>query len=85
MPHVDILKIAKRVEAGGLTREQADAIASSLHDVDTSDLATKTDLTELESDLRTELAQMETRLTGQIYIGQAATIGIPFTLLRLFP
>ena len=103
MLHVDTLKIAKRIEESGLTREQADAIASSLHEVDTSDLATKGDVSALRdeieglrsatrgdmavvrAELKQDMEKLHADLTRQIYLAQAATIGILFTLLRFVP
>ena len=82
---VDTPKIAKRIEESGLTREQADAITSSSHDGDTSDLAARGDLNLVRAELKLDIESLRADLTKQIYIGQAATIGILFTILRFVP
>ena len=85
MLHVDTLAIAKKMESAGLTRDQAGAIAESISSVDSSNLTTKDDLRSTKDELRREMAELRADLTKQIYIAQAATIGILFTLLKLFP
>ncbi len=46
---IDTLKIAKRLEAANLSTEQAEAIATSIAEVATSELVTKADLQEVET------------------------------------
>ena len=74
MLHVDTLAIAKKMESAGLTRDQAGAIAESISQVDASQLATKADLAEARADL-----------IRQIYVAQAAGVGILIAVLKLFP
>ena len=74
MLHVDTLAIAKKMENAGLTRGQAGAIAESSSQVDASQIATKADLAEPRGDL-----------IGQIYIAQAAGIGILIAVMKLLP
>ena len=74
MLHVDTLAIAKKMESAGLTRDQAGAIAESISQVDASQLATKADLAEARADL-----------IRQIYVAQAAGVGVLIAVLKLFP
>jgi len=69
--HVDTLKLATRLEAGGFTMEQARALASALGDAaEVADLVTNTDLTTAlaatRNDLTTALAATRAELKVDI-------------------
>jgi hypothetical protein len=58
MLRIDTLKFARSLAEAGMDRRQAEALVQGLSDADTSDFATKTDISELRAeiaDLRTEL------------------------------
>ncbi len=62
---LDTHELVKDLKASGFTDEQAEAVTRAVRlaqDLDVSNLATKTDLGELRSELRSELAQVELRL-----------------------
>jgi hypothetical protein len=67
---IDTLKISKNLEAAHLSKEQADAIAESIAEVTTSDLATKGDLSALQAEFHKSLG----RLTTVLWITQLTTI-----------
>jgi hypothetical protein len=96
----DTLAYAKHLEAGGFTREQAEAQAEALNRFLLPDLATKDDLKAeiagLEQRLLTAMQQMEVRLEARIearvhqtelrMIGViAAMLGLLFALLKFTP
>lgn len=51
----DTLKLADRLETAGFTPQQARGTASALSDALTSDLATKSDLSEIRQELKAAL------------------------------
>lgn len=59
---IDTLKISKALETATVPKIQADAIAEALAEVTTSDLASKSDI----SNLRTDLKDLELRLSKDI-------------------
>lgn len=65
--HVDTLKLADRLEAGGFTQGQARAMASALGDAaEVADIATQADLLAVEARLGKEIASVESRLRKEI-------------------
>lgn len=66
---VDTLKYTKRLEDAKIPRAQAEAQAAALSEVFDSnlhELATKGDLRELKSDLKSDLREIEIRIMGKI-------------------
>jgi hypothetical protein len=73
---LDTLAIVRRLEAAGIDRQQAEAIADVLRESEVgalADLATKADLREVRTDvrqvrdgLRPEMGALEQRLQGEI-------------------
>lgn len=79
--HIDTLKFSRRLVAAGMEPAAAEAIAETFGEIDTSELATKTDLREL----RAEMREMENRLvikTGGMIVGALAIL---MALMRLIP
>jgi hypothetical protein len=71
---MDTLKFARRLTDAGMEREMAEAIVEGLAEADTSELATKTDLTELKAEIfRFMLLQA------------VGIIGLTVTLIKLLP
>jgi hypothetical protein len=63
---IDTLKLARKLEAGGFTPQQAAAAAEALGEclaTATSDMATKADFTDLRRDLRETELRLEARMT----------------------
>lgn len=79
--HIDTLKFSRRLVAAGMEPAAAEAIAETFGEIDTSELATKSDLREL----RAEMREMENRLvikTGGMIVGALAIL---MALMRLIP
>jgi hypothetical protein len=80
----DTLKFVETLKAAGVPEEQAKAISAAVRDVyDAADLATKRDLKDLELVLRSELRELELRLTLKLGAMTAASIGIVAALVKL--
>lgn len=79
--HIDTLKLSRKLVAACMEPAAAEAIAETLADVDTTELATKADIVCLQSDMR----DLENRLvikTGGMIVG---TLAILTALMRLIP
>ena len=59
---IDSLKFARKLEAAGLDRKAAEAIAEGVNEVDVSDLATKADI----ATVREEIGVLRTEVKGDI-------------------
>jgi hypothetical protein len=66
----DTLKLARRLRDANFSTEQADGMASAIAEAVQTDLATKSDLREMELRAQTGLRELELRLDGKI-----ATLG----------
>lgn len=94
----DTLSVARDLEAAGIDRNHAEAIAKAVHhgdkraatkaDLDTATTSlratTKADLDTAVAALRTEIAKQETRLTWKA-LGIAALIVLVLGTLRFLP
>ena len=67
----DTLSFAKKLEASGMDRQTAEAIAEGARDMMTDELATKSDLANMRADL-----------SRTIYVSSLGTIALLFALLR---
>ena len=63
---LNTLKIAKRMEAAGMPRQQSEALADALDDEVTSNFVTNTDLGVAVDRLETKIEGVEQRLTARI-------------------
>jgi uncharacterized protein involved in exopolysaccharide biosynthesis len=70
---IDTIALVSRLEAAGMSRQQAEAIATALAHADETNLATKTDVTALKADLdaakaelRQEIAELRSELRTEI-------------------
>lgn len=72
--HIDTLKFSRRLIEAGLEPRAAEAIVETIAEVDTSDLATKSDLRDLEH-------RLTIKMGGMIMAAVAAMTAI----LRLLP
>lgn len=59
---IDTLAFAKKLRAAGADEALADAIVEGITAADTSELATKSDLAELRTELKGDLAELRTEL-----------------------
>lgn len=72
----DTLKLAKRLEGAGFTRDQANGAAEALADTFSAEIATKADLAKLGSELRTEMAAMKNELRDEIAGVKGEIVGV---------
>lgn len=80
----DSLSYAKKLEAAGFTREQAEVQTQAIREVIEDQLATKRDLKDLETSLEAKLRDLEYRLTirlGAMITAAVATIAALVKLL----
>ena len=81
------LAAARDLEAAGIERRHAEAIAEGMQKAATADhdeLATKGDLALLKGDLETAVASLRADLYRALWIQGGAIVAI-FTALRFFP
>jgi len=62
----DTLKLARRLEASGMTGQQAAGVAEALAETMMADPATRTDLMKLEHALRGDVKDLEAKLRGEL-------------------
>lgn len=71
---IDTLAFAKRLQAAGADERLAEAIVEGITDADTSSLATKEDLRQVEAALKEDIAQVKediSKIHAEIANGQA--------------
>lgn len=79
----DSLSYAKKLEAAGFTREQAEVQTQAIREVIEEQLATKRDLKDLETSLEGKLRDLEYRLTIRLGAMIAAAVATVATLVKL--
>jgi hypothetical protein len=72
----DTLKFAKSLEAVGMDREHAAAIAEAVAAGDTSEMATRTDIEALRSDVERMKAELYRAMAFQTFALFAAMVGL---------
>ena len=77
----DTLTYARRLKAAGVDEAQAEAHAEAVRDAITEGVASKADV----ADLKTEIANLETRLTRFVLAVAAGQAALIVALLRLLP
>ena len=87
-PTLDTLATAHTLEAAGIERQQAEAIATALcqaTDANREELVTKADLAALKADLKAEFADLRAYML-KLAIGiVAANAGLTVALIQLLP
>jgi hypothetical protein len=78
---IDTLKSVRRLTDAGMERRMAEAIVEGLSEADTSELATKTDI----AGLRTEIADLKAEMFRFMMLQAVATVGMTVTLIKLLP
>jgi chromosome segregation ATPase len=63
---IDTLKAAQNLQSSGLPKQQAEAIAHAIADIENSGLATKADIGILRGELKTEIAELRGELKAEI-------------------
>lgn len=79
----DSLSYAKKLEAAGFTREQAEVQTQAIREVIEEQLATKRDLKNLETSLEAKLRDLEYRLTIRLGTMIAAAVATVAALVKL--
>lgn len=79
----DTHSFVKKLKAVGFTEEQAEVFASEQARLIEDKLATKTDLIELENNLRRDMREMEYRIIIKLGTLMAASIAVVATLVKL--
>lgn len=77
------LHYSRKLEEVGLTREQATVHLEILESVVEDEMATKADIQNSESNLRSEIRQLELKMTIKVGLMLATAVGILATLIRL--
>ena len=63
MAVIDTLKLARALhDRGGFTQEAADATAEALNEALGEDVATKADITQLDSRIKSDITQLDSRI-----------------------
>lgn len=79
--HIDTLKFSRRLIEAGLEPRAAEAIVETIAEVDTSELATKSDIREVQAQIRDLEHRMTIKMGGMLMAAVAALTAI----LRLLP
>jgi hypothetical protein len=80
----DTLKFVKTLQAAGVDTPQAEAFAAAVRDsTDAADLATKADLREVKAELKSDLRELELRMTIKLGTMLVATVGVAVALMKL--
>lgn len=79
----DTLSFVKRLSAAGMDTRQAEALAEALTGQAFNELATKTDLSGLRSELKTDIKELELRLTIRMGAMSGAIIAVLGALITL--
>ena len=91
---IDTLRYARRLRDAGVVPEQAEAMAEALSDEFVQNLVTKADLNAakadlnaaiagLRSDMATDMAALEARLTWRLLGGVTVIVGLAVALIEL--
>ena len=81
----DRLTLTRALEGSGMQSEAAERIATEIYDAIHDNVATKTDLRDLEQRLGLALAQLETKLTIRAAVIALAGLSALFGALHLWP
>ena len=81
--NIDTLRYARRLREAGVAPEQAEAMADALPVEFVPNLATKTDLDNVVSELKADIAALEARLTWRLLGGVTVIVGLAVALIKL--
>jgi hypothetical protein len=81
------LSYARKLEAAGVAREQAEAHVQIIAEIVEGDLATKQDVKSVKDELKDEMEKLEYRLTIKLFAligaGAATTVTATVAILKL--
>jgi hypothetical protein len=81
----DTLKFSRKLESAGFTREQSAGIAEAVAEVHVESqesVATKGDIRELKSELKSDMKELELRMTIKLGMMHIASIGLLLAALK---
>jgi hypothetical protein len=84
----DRLSLSRAFEEAGIKSEAADKLASEIYDAIHDNVATKTDLRELEQRLDLRFEQLERRIdtmTNRLVAAIVVALGVLFSALHFWP
>jgi hypothetical protein len=84
----DTLKFVEKLEAGGFTHTQAKAAAEAFAEATSQELATKTDMLAIRSDItlvRSEIRELELRMTVKLGGLMVVATGVILAAIRYLP
>lgn len=83
-PAFDTLAAVRTLQGAGMDSAQAEAVTEMVNEaVNTSDLATRADLSTLRAELRADLAALETRMTWRMFLVVGGLLALATALERL--
>jgi hypothetical protein len=80
----DTQKFVETLTASGLPETQAKAISSAFREAADAEFATKSDLRDLERVFKTEMRELELRMTIKLGAMQVVGIGVIATIVKLW-
>jgi hypothetical protein len=66
----------------GLQKDQAIGVVEALREIDASELATKSDIREVEAKIETGVANLKVEIVRWLIVTQAALAGLVFAAIR---
>jgi hypothetical protein len=82
---IDALKFVRKLTEAGMERPVAEAIVEGIAAADMSDLATRSDLVGLKSELKAEMAELKSELFRFMLVQSIGIVGLTVTLIKLLP
>lgn len=82
---IDTLKFVRKLTDAGMERPMAEALVEGIAEADTSELATKADITRLEAKIETANADLRAEMFRYMMVQAATIIGVTVTLIKLLP
>ena len=79
---LDTLAISQTLRKRGFTEDQAIGVVEALREIDASELATKSDIREVEAKIETGVANLKVEIVRWLIVTQAALAGLVFAAIR---
>ena len=79
---LDTLAISQTLRKGGFMEDQAIGVVEALREIDASELATKSDIREVEAKIETGVANLKVEIVRWLIVTQAALAGLVFAAIR---
>jgi len=82
VPRLDTLAISQTLRKGGFMEVKATGVVEALREIDASELATKSDIREVEAKIETGVANLKVEIVRWLIVTQAALAGLVFAAIR---